>query len=42
MYLIAYAVVEAETKDNWVWFLETLVLDLGSHERHVRPTFISD
>jgi hypothetical protein len=42
MYAIAFAVVEAETKDNWVWFLETLIADLGSHEKHGRPTFISD
>jgi hypothetical protein len=42
MYPIAYAVVEAETKDSWIWFLETLVSDLGNHERHGRPTFISD
>ncbi|XP_062173746.1 uncharacterized protein LOC133879231 [Alnus glutinosa] len=39
---IAYVVVEAETKDNWIWFLETLVSNLGHHERHSRPTFISD
>lgn len=42
MYPIAFAVVEAETKDSWVWFLETLIADLGSHEKHGRPTFISD
>lgn len=42
MYLIAYAVVEAETKDSWTWFLETLVLDLGTREWHARLTFISD
>jgi hypothetical protein len=28
IYPIAIAVVEAETKDNWSWFLETLVADL--------------
>ncbi|XP_025661800.1 uncharacterized protein [Arachis hypogaea] len=27
--LIAYAVVEAETKDSWVWFLHHLANDLG-------------
>ncbi|XP_059434802.1 uncharacterized protein LOC132167790 [Corylus avellana] len=32
MYPIAFAVVEAETKDSWTWFLETLVSDLGVHE----------
>jgi hypothetical protein len=29
IYPIAIAVVEAETKDSWSWFLETLVGDLG-------------
>ena len=28
MYLVAYALVEAETKDTWGWFLEQLVVDL--------------
>jgi hypothetical protein len=42
MYPIAFAIVEAEVKDNWVWFLETLVSNLGTHARHARPTFISD
>jgi hypothetical protein len=42
MYPIAYAVVEAETKDSWIWFLETLVSNLGNHERHGKPTFISN
>ncbi|XP_059450972.1 uncharacterized protein LOC132181751 [Corylus avellana] len=42
MYPIAFAIVEAETKDSWIWFLETLVSDLGTHDQHVRPTFISD
>ncbi|XP_059438654.1 uncharacterized protein LOC132171372 [Corylus avellana] len=42
MYPIAFAVVEAEVKDSWIWFLETLVSDLGTHARHARPTFISD
>jgi len=42
MYPIAYVVVEAETKDSWIWFLETLVSDLGNHERHGRLTFISN
>ncbi|XP_059436479.1 uncharacterized protein LOC132169463 [Corylus avellana] len=36
------AVVEAETKDFWTWFLEILVSDLGVHERSYRLTFISD
>jgi hypothetical protein len=38
MYPIAFSIVEAELKDNWVWFLETLVSNLGTH---ARPTFIS-
>jgi len=42
MYPIAIAVVEVEIKENWTWFLECLVLDFGSHARHVRPTFIFD
>jgi hypothetical protein len=41
MYLIAIAKVEAKAKDSWSWFLECLVSDLGAHERHTRPTFIS-
>jgi hypothetical protein len=42
MYPIAFAIVEAEVKDSWIWFLETLVSDLGTHVRHARPTFMSD
>jgi hypothetical protein len=42
MYPIAFAIVEAEVKDNWVCFLETLVSNLGTHARHARPTFISN
>jgi hypothetical protein len=42
MYPIAIAVVESETKDSWTWFLECLVSDLGSHETHTSPTFISN
>jgi hypothetical protein len=30
MYPVAFVVVEAETKDSWIWFLETLVSDLGT------------
>lgn len=26
---IAFAIVEGETKDNWTWFLELLIVDLG-------------
>jgi hypothetical protein len=42
MYPITFAVVEAETKDSWTSFLETLVSNIGVHERSCRPTFISD
>lgn len=42
IYPIAFDVVEAETKDNWMWFLKTLLSDLRAHERHARPTFISN
>ncbi|RYR49944.1 hypothetical protein Ahy_A07g036470 [Arachis hypogaea] len=39
--LIAYAVVEAETKDSWVWFLRHLYDDLGV-EKIGKCTFMSD
>jgi hypothetical protein len=42
MYPIAIVVVEAEIKKSWTWFLECIVSNLGSHARHVRPTFVSD
>jgi hypothetical protein len=41
IYPIVMAVVEAECKDSWYWFLETLVADLGPHGTR-RWTFISD
>jgi hypothetical protein len=41
IYLIAMAIVKAECKDSWYWFLETLVADLGPHGTH-GWTFISD
>jgi len=41
IYPIAMAVVEAETKDSWSWFLETLVADLGPNGS-IGWTFISD
>jgi len=41
IYPIALAVVEAETKDSWSWFLETLVGDLGPNGC-IGWTFISD
>jgi len=41
MYPISMAVVEAETKDSWSWFLEALLADLGP-SGVLRWTFISD
>ena len=41
MFPFAYAVVEAELKDSWVWFLELLVEDLNIEEQY-GWTFISD
>ncbi|XP_016164217.1 uncharacterized protein LOC107606698 [Arachis ipaensis] len=38
---IAYAVVEAETKDSWTWFLNHLASDIGI-EKMRRTTFMSD
>ena len=38
LFPIAYAVVEAERKDTWLWFIELLLRDVGS----CNPTFISD
>ncbi|CAI8598103.1 unnamed protein product [Vicia faba] len=39
---IAYAVVECENNDNWTWFLELLIDDLGGREYCLTYTFISD
>ncbi|XP_072087389.1 uncharacterized protein [Arachis hypogaea] len=38
---IAYAVVEAETKDSWTWFLSNLIDDIGV-DKLLRSTFMSD
>ncbi|XP_016186221.1 uncharacterized protein LOC107627927 [Arachis ipaensis] len=38
---LAYAVVEAETKDSWSWFLHHLASDIGI-EKMGRTTFMSD
>jgi len=38
---LAYAVVEAENKDSWVWFLRHLSDDLGPHNI-AKCTFMSD
>ncbi|XP_061352398.1 uncharacterized protein LOC133297302 [Gastrolobium bilobum] len=40
-YVIAYAVVDSETKENWKWFLNLLQKDIGSHVVH-GWYFISD
>ncbi|XP_052736612.1 uncharacterized protein LOC108320266 [Vigna angularis] len=39
---IAYAVVEVENKDSWMWFLELLIDDLGGGEVCSSITFVSD
>ncbi|KAL4299629.1 hypothetical protein AHAS_Ahas17G0120000 [Arachis hypogaea] len=31
IFLIAYAIVESETKNSWKWFLEFLQDDVGEH-----------
>jgi hypothetical protein len=41
MYPVAFAVVEAEIKDSWTWFLEALLSDLGTPPAE-GWTFISD
>ncbi|KAB1203081.1 hypothetical protein CJ030_MR8G005531 [Morella rubra] len=41
MYPVAFAIVEAELKDSWIWFLETLLGDLGAAP-HGGWTFMSD
>ena len=41
MYSVAFAIVEAELKDSWIWFLETLIGDLGTAPQG-GWTFMSD
>ena len=36
---LAVVVVEAETKDSWIWFINLLLADIGDEKRW---TFISD
>jgi len=30
---LAYAIVEAETKDSWTWFINLLLADIGQNRR---------
>ncbi|KAG8366267.1 hypothetical protein BUALT_Bualt17G0058600 [Buddleja alternifolia] len=39
---ISYAIVERETKDSWMWFLNLLDGDLGISENQFNWTFMSD
>ncbi|XP_016172128.1 uncharacterized protein LOC107614428 [Arachis ipaensis] len=41
IYIIAWAIVGVENKENWKWFLELLHQDLGDYRQH-RWCFISD
>ncbi|XP_040985948.1 uncharacterized protein LOC121234181 [Juglans microcarpa x Juglans regia] len=41
MYPIVMVIVEAELKDSWGWFIETLISDLGQQPKG-RWTFIND
>ncbi|XP_072066818.1 uncharacterized protein [Arachis hypogaea] len=41
IFVIAYAIVSVENKDNWQWFLELLHSDLGDYRQH-KWCFISD
>ncbi|KAL9665244.1 hypothetical protein QQ045_020658 [Rhodiola kirilowii] len=41
MFPIAWAICEAESKDTWTWFIESLLLDIGMPKEH-GWCFISD
>ncbi|PRQ20047.1 putative transcription factor interactor and regulator CCHC(Zn) family [Rosa chinensis] len=41
-WVISYAMVEMESKDSWIWFLELLCKDLSIREDGAGWTFISD
>src|ERR1044072_371732 len=41
IYVIAYAIVDVEDKENWLWFLTNLHVDLGDYMQH-NWNFISD
>ncbi|XP_012850789.1 PREDICTED: uncharacterized protein LOC105970499 [Erythranthe guttata] len=42
IYPIAYAIVESETKESWMWFLNMLNIDLNFSENEHTWTFMSD
>lgn len=39
---LAYAIVEVENKEIWMWFLELLIEDLRSNEECLSRTFMRD
>ncbi|RDX93492.1 hypothetical protein CR513_24243, partial [Mucuna pruriens] len=41
IFVIAYAIVDVENKDNWKWFLILLHEDLGDYKQH-NWTFVLD
>ena len=41
LFPLAFAVVKAEMKDMWTWFILKLVSDINANSKH-RLTFISD
>ena len=41
IFLVAMAVVEQETKESWIWFLEIFAEDIGRPEE-LKLVFISD
>ena len=38
-FLLVVAVVEAETKDSWTWFINLVLADIGENKKW---TFITD
>ena len=40
-FVIAYAIVESESKDTWSWFLQLLLGDIGDYKEH-GYNFITD